>query len=104
VLDQAIEQRTRGGSSYEMPEMLRIRACILLGSSAHNEDAAVECLERALELARHQGALSWELKAGLTLAGLRPVRGKELIAGLLERFPADADGADLQEARSLLAG
>jgi predicted ATPase/DNA-binding winged helix-turn-helix (wHTH) protein len=104
VLDQAIEQRMRGGGSFEMPEMLRIRACILLGSSAQNEDAAVECLERALELARHQGALSWELKAGLTLAGLRPVRGKELIAGLLERFPADSDGADLQQARSLLAG
>lgn len=104
VLDQAIERRTRGGGSFEMPEMLRIRASILLDSSAHNEDAAVECLERALEMARHQGALSWELKAGLTLAGLRPERGKELIAGLLERFPADSDGTDLQTARSLLAG
>lgn len=104
VLDQAIEQRTRGGGSFEMPEMLRVRASILLDSSVHNEDAAVECLERALEMARHQGALSWELKAGLTLAGLRPERGKELIAGLLERFPADSDGTDLQKARSLLAG
>jgi predicted ATPase/DNA-binding winged helix-turn-helix (wHTH) protein len=104
VLDQAIEQRMRGGGSFEMPEMLRIRASILLGSSADNEDAAVECLERALELARHQGALSWELKAGLTLAELRPVRGKELLAGLLERFPADSDGTDLQKARSLFAG
>mgnify|MGYP002623614476 FL=1 len=84
--------------------MLRVRASILLDSSVHNEDAAVECLERALEMARHQGALSWELKAGLTLAGLRPERGKELIAGLLERFPADSDGTDLQKARSLLAG
>jgi predicted ATPase/DNA-binding winged helix-turn-helix (wHTH) protein len=104
VLDQAIEQRTRGGGSFEMPEMLRIRASILLDSSAHNEDAAVECLERAVEVARHQGALTWELKAGLTLAGLRPDSGKELIAGLLERFPADSDGTDIQKARALLAG
>jgi predicted ATPase/DNA-binding winged helix-turn-helix (wHTH) protein len=104
VLDQAIGWRARGGDSFEMPEMLRIRACILLGRPAPDEGAALEDLERALGLARHQGAASWELKAALTLAGVRPARGREVIAELVERFPAGANGVDLQKARSLLAG
>jgi len=60
VLEHAIERRRAGGGSFDMPEMLRIKAQILLSSSAGNRDQAVDCLKTAAELARAQGAVSWE--------------------------------------------
>jgi tetratricopeptide (TPR) repeat protein len=60
VLEPAIEQRRAGGGSYDMPEMLRIKARILLNGPADHRDQALDCLRVATELARTQGAVSWE--------------------------------------------
>jgi predicted ATPase/DNA-binding winged helix-turn-helix (wHTH) protein len=68
VLEQAIEQRQLSGSSYDLPEMLRIKAQILLGLSADNHAAAVDCLQRALDLAHSQGCVSWEPRITAALA------------------------------------
>jgi tetratricopeptide (TPR) repeat protein len=60
VLDHAMEQRRAGGGAYDVPEMLRIKAQILLGSAANDRDKALDCLNNAAQLARTQGALCWE--------------------------------------------
>lgn len=103
VLDQAMEQRRLGGSSYDQPEMLRIRARILLGISADSRDAALDHLQRAIDLAQTQGAVSWALRAALVLAELQPGDGQGLIEELMPRFAPAADGADLMAARAMLA-
>ncbi len=103
VLDQAMKQRQLGGGSFDLPEMLRVRARILLDISADNRGAALDSLQHALDLARSQGAVSWALRAALTLAELQPQDSQGLIEALVARFPQEADSADLEAARSVLA-
>jgi predicted ATPase/DNA-binding winged helix-turn-helix (wHTH) protein len=102
VLDQAMEQRRLGGGSFDLPEMLRIRARILLGISTDNRGAALDNLQCALDLARTQGAVSWALRAALALAELQPQDSRGLIETLVARFPQEAGNADLDAARSVL--
>lgn len=59
VLEHAIEQRRNGGGSYDMPEMLRIKARLLLSSSDDNRAKALDCLQNAAELSQTQGTVSW---------------------------------------------
>lgn len=103
VLEQAIEQRRRGGGAFDVPEMLRIKARILLGSSADNRATALECLKSAAELAWTQGALSWELRAALALAQQEREMGAGPLAELVARFPEGARSGDLDRARRFLA-
>ncbi|HEY0685481.1 MAG TPA: NB-ARC domain-containing protein [Steroidobacter sp.] len=60
ALDQAIAQREAVGRSYDLPEMLRIKAQILLDSG--QRESASDCVRRGLELARVEGTPSWEIK------------------------------------------
>jgi predicted ATPase len=76
ALETAIEQRRAGGGSFDMPEMLRIKAQILLSGSADKRDHAVDCLTNAAELARTQGAVSWERRITRDLD-----RARGLVAG-----------------------
>jgi predicted ATPase/DNA-binding winged helix-turn-helix (wHTH) protein len=103
VLDHAIEQRRSGGGSFEMPEMLRIKAQILLGSSPDNRAKARDCLKSAAELAQTQGALSWELRVALALTEQEAGTGTGQIAELVARFPRGAESRDLDRARQLIA-
>ncbi|MBM0106091.1 winged helix-turn-helix domain-containing protein [Steroidobacter sp. S1-65] len=68
VVDQAIAQREAVGRSYDLPEMHRIKAQILLDSG--QREAAAECVRRGLELARSEGTPSWENKLLQVMAGL----------------------------------
>lgn len=102
ILNQAMEQRRLGGGSYDLTEMLRIRAQLLLGISADNRGAALDNLQQALELARTQGAVSWALRAALAWSELQPQNRRELLGPWVARFPPDADSADLRAARSAL--
>ena len=76
VLDHAIEQRRVGGGAYDLPEMLRIKARILLSSSADNRNPALDCLKNGVELARTQGSVSWESRLARDLD-----RATGLVAG-----------------------
>jgi predicted ATPase/DNA-binding winged helix-turn-helix (wHTH) protein len=64
VIDEAIAHAT-DGEVLELPELLRIKASML------DPLQSQECLARSLELARQQGARSWELRAILAQARLR---------------------------------
>jgi predicted ATPase len=60
-----------------------------------------------MEIARRQGAKSWELRAGTSLSRLWVKQGKrtaaiELLAPLCRWFSEGRDTADVKEARTLL--
>ena len=68
----------------------------------------VYCFRQALEIARRQGAKSWELRAAMSLSRLWQQQGKraeayELLAPIYGWFTEGFDTADLQEAKALLA-
>jgi predicted ATPase len=63
--------------------------------------------ERALAVARHQQAKSWELRAAMSLARLWRDQGKsqqarELLAPVYGWFTEGFDTLDLKEAKALL--
>src|SRR6202034_1443245 len=72
AINQALAWAERGGELWYMPELLRIRGELLLRQTGDRSIRAAEtCLLRTLDLAREQGALSWELRGAISLAGLR---------------------------------
>jgi predicted ATPase len=67
------------------------------------------CFQQSLEIARHQQAKSWELRAATSLARLWQSQDKrqaayDLLAPVYEWFTEGFDTADLQEAKALLDG
>jgi len=69
--------------------------------------AAEDCFLRALDVARRQGALAWELRAATSLARLWGDRGRskearELLARVYNRFTEGFETADLKTAKGLV--
>ena len=65
------------------------------------------CFDRALAVARQQGAKSWELRAAMSVARLWRDQGKrdearELLAPVYGWFTEGFDTLDLKEAKALL--
>ncbi len=75
--------------------------------STQAEAEAEACFLRAVEIARHQQAKSWELRATTSLARLWQQQGKKqqahkMLAEVYNWFTEGFDTKDLQEARMLL--
>jgi predicted ATPase len=71
VIDEALEQANRGEEYWCMAELLRIKGEIVLLDGAPNAAGKAETyFLQALDLARRQEALSWELRAATSLAKL----------------------------------
>jgi len=91
---------------WYVAELLRIKGelAILEGAA----DAVAErYFLRALDCARPQGALSWELRTATSLARLwkdrdRVAEGRELLSSVCSRFTEGFETADLRRANSLL--
>jgi len=95
-----------GERSYEA-ELHRLTGQLLLARSAAHHTEAEACFRRALDVARHQQAKSWELRAAINLGRLWQQQGKRpeahaLLAPIYDWFTEGFDTADLQEARALL--
>jgi predicted ATPase len=73
-------------------------------------DQAIEteaCFQQALDIARHQEAKSWELRAATSLTRLWQCQAKaqeatDLLAPVYEWVTEGFDTADLREAKTLL--
>jgi predicted ATPase len=91
-----------------MSELLRIKGELLrLQDAPAAAAAAEEHFRRALDWARRQGALSWELRAATSLARLlrdqhRPADAMALLQPVYDRFTEGFDTADLKAAKALL--
>jgi predicted ATPase/DNA-binding winged helix-turn-helix (wHTH) protein len=106
VAEQAIERCEQTNERWLFAELLRIKGDLMLrkeSAAAQAEDSFRE----ALDWARRQGALSWELRAATSLARLWGDQGKirparELLAPVYGRFTEGFDTRDLKEAKALL--
>jgi predicted ATPase len=91
-----------------MPELRRVRGELLLLQGAQGAgQTAEDHFRQALDCARRQGALSWELRAATSLARLlrdqgRPADVMALLQPVYNRFTERFDTADLKTAKSLL--
>jgi predicted ATPase len=91
-----------------MPELLRIRAKLLLSMPHPVADDAENCFTQSLALSRHQGARAWELRTATDLAALWASQGraddaKALLQPVFEQFTEGSDTADVKAAEYLLA-
>jgi tetratricopeptide (TPR) repeat protein len=102
-IERAIAQRDHSGASFDMPEMLRIKAQLLMSAARQDPELAQECLQRSLELARAQSALSWELRTAIALARMYPgSHARETLRAIYARFVEGFETPDLKIARGLL--
>ena len=93
---------------WNTAEVLRVDAELLLWHDAPGAAAAAEAkLARALEIARDQLALSWELRAAMSLARLwrqqgRAAEARELVGGTYRKFAEGFGTSDLIRAAGIM--
>jgi tetratricopeptide (TPR) repeat protein len=109
TVEQTLQAADETGQHYSDSELWRLRGEFLLAREDRDEDAAKECFHIALDIARHQAAKSWELRATMSLARLLAKQGRQKEAHSILReiynwFTEGFDTADLKEARALLGG
>jgi predicted ATPase len=106
ALVEAGIQQSEGG--WLTPELLRLKGeLFLLQSSSPVSQTAEDLFRQALDGARRQATLSWELRAATSLARLLRDRGRisearDLLAPIYDRFTEGFGTADLQAAKLLL--
>ncbi|WP_188973685.1 ATP-binding protein [Neoroseomonas lacus] len=106
ILEAVLDATLDRGGSLDLPELYRTRAnlCAGLGKAA---EAEADFLT-AIETAKVQGALGWELRAATGLARLRAtsgdaVAGATLLREVMARFVEGRDTPDLRAAAGELA-
>jgi predicted ATPase/DNA-binding winged helix-turn-helix (wHTH) protein len=107
TINRAIERATNCGSTFDMAELLRIKAQILAAVSQYGQDAAMICLTEALAVAKNQSALALELNSTIDLARLLAKRGqrdqaRHDLAMVYGRFTEGFETANLRAARRLM--
>jgi predicted ATPase/DNA-binding winged helix-turn-helix (wHTH) protein len=107
LIDDAIKLVKQNGDRFYMPELLRMRAKVLLSLPQPKSDEAESCFTESLELSRRQGAVAWELRAAIDLAELfaerhRRKEARLLLQPVLDRFAEGSDTADIRAAKQLL--
>ena len=107
VTSEVLERAKSNLAGWCAAELLRAEGEALLKRSYTNAAKAETLFEESLEVARRQGAMSWELRAAMSLARLRQSRGAapaafRLLSSAYGRFTEGFETADLTAARSLL--
>jgi predicted ATPase len=108
AIEESLVWSERTQYRWPMPELLRVKGELLLLQRAPESMATAEDLFRqALDLAREQGALSWELRAATSLARLlrdhnRSTDALALLQPVYDRFTEGFATADLKAAQALL--
>jgi hypothetical protein len=103
----AIARSIDCGSTYDMPELLRVKAQILANMPRHGPASAMNCVTEAIEVARAQSALALELRSTMTMARLLSEGGQRdqachQLRLVYDRFTEGFQTADLKLARALL--
>jgi predicted ATPase len=108
AIEEAIVRSERSEERWVTAELLRIKGELLLLEGASNAAAAAEDhFRQALDWARRQGALSWELRAATSLARLLRDQGRSadattLLQPVYDRFTEGFATADLIAAKALV--
>src|SRR6185503_15638744 len=107
TIEGAIDESRRRGGTWDLPEMLRLKASFMASRYPADTPAVDEMLFAAIELARRQGSLALELRATTALARERLRRGEsarilEDLSTVYATFTEGMETPDLQAARRLL--
>jgi predicted ATPase len=108
LVEEAIDHSERTEERWAFAELLRIKGELLLLQGTQNAAAVAEDhFRQALDWARRQGALSWELRAATSLARLlrdqgHPPDALALLQPVFDRFTEGFATADLETAKALL--
>ena len=108
VLDAAIDWSTSHHDSWCGPELLRIKAELLAGTDERDARGIAEVIyAQAIDQARQQGALTFELRAAIGLTRLKVEQGKtveaeSLLTDVYDRFAEGFASPDLTQAQALL--
>jgi predicted ATPase/DNA-binding winged helix-turn-helix (wHTH) protein len=107
LVEQSIAAQLAAKRPLHLPGLFLTKGLVLLSGESPDNASAQECLEEAMTLARQQSALSFELRAGLALAGAWINRGQvwrahDLIAPIYNRFTEGLATPDLILARRML--
>ena len=109
MMDDALARAERTEEGWYLPELLRKKGELLLMRGAPIAAAAdaERCFHEALDVARRQGALSWELRAATSLARLyqrqaKATKARKILAPVYRRFSEGFESADLVAANALL--
>jgi predicted ATPase/DNA-binding winged helix-turn-helix (wHTH) protein len=108
LIDETIQLVDANGEASFMPELLRLKAGLLLSIPHFTPGESEMYLLRSLELSRRQGARAWELRTATDLAALWAAQGKsdrarELLRPVFEQFVDGFDTTDLKAAEHVLA-
>ena len=107
TVESAIEEAKRLGGERFLPELLRHKAGLLTSLAPIDVLAVDATLSSAIEIAREQGALAWELRATTALTRERLKRGAGAdvlrdLSAIYAKFSEGMDTLDLRAARTLL--
>jgi predicted ATPase len=107
-VDETLARSEAREERWYVPELLRIKADLLLSDeTSRSETLAETLLSRAIDEAHRQGALAFQLRAALSLAHLRISQTRlhdahTAVASVYREFSEGFETADLRSAASLL--
>jgi tetratricopeptide (TPR) repeat protein len=106
-IDEALDFAERNEDLLHLPELLRIRGEILGSEPGADRKAAEVSFVRSLAISRDSSALSWELRAAVSLAAHWTRHGsvdeaRALLAPVVARFSEGFETTDFIAARRLL--
>ena len=106
LLAEALDMGQQTGELRLEAELHRLKGALTLQRSQDAAEAET-CFQKAIDIARHQQAKSWELRAAMSLARLWQGQGKTtearaLLAPVYNWFTEGFDTADLKDAKELL--
>jgi predicted ATPase/DNA-binding winged helix-turn-helix (wHTH) protein len=108
TIDRALARAASGGECWYVPELLRIKAELLVEARVDESlSRAEQCFKDGLNAARRQGALFWELRCAMSMARLKlkqnlPKAAQKILAPVYHKFTEGFDTADLRSSRTML--
>ncbi len=107
TIDEALARSRAREEGWYLAELLRIKGELLRKSDSAATAAAETCFAQALEIARQQGALFWELRSAMSLARLKDSQrhradGRKILQPVVAKFTEGFATADLRDAKALL--
>jgi len=109
IVEEAISLEEKGEERVTLADLYRLKGDLLLKLSADKmiNEKAETCFQKALDIARHQSANLWELRAAIGLARLwksqkKSEQAKALLKSCFEKVSEGLTTVDLKEASELL--
>ena len=107
TIDEALARSQAREEGWYLAELLRIKGELLRKSNSTAAATAEKCFVEAIDVARQQGSLFWELRTAMSMARLKESQGrrneaKKVLQPVHAKFTEGFATADLRDAEALL--